>query len=392
MLPCDDDVMRTEWHPRSWMHDVRSSIGHSAVTQVFFVGSHNAGTHGIEKASPFGRDAPGPLYGRAKIGSLARFLFRGVSAAWAKCQGMSIRAQLDHGVRYLDLRVAANPRDGNRLYTTHGQISVALRDVVKDVGAFLDDPASANEFVVLDFQHLFLAEDGDGPANFLAELGPLSSRFIPAEVPLTTPLSLLWEASREQRVFLLVSASETDLKFPAARVRSSCVVSRWVNQSSLKRLLRSLTTLLHIDLLRADAGVPPKLYVTQAIYTPRKRSILRGFFAKAFKKPASSLHDVAARLNSPLLEWFCSLNAPAHLHGDAVAVPPGLNTHGNILMLDYVEVGHCRPPGGTRVLNAVGMCVYLNLLRASRLRADSPAGQPCRAISRAAVTRPPKKA
>ncbi|ESL09559.1 variant-surface-glycoprotein phospholipase C [Trypanosoma rangeli SC58] len=391
MPPHHDGAMLVEWYPQSWMHDLRSFIGHSAVTQVFFVGSHNAGTYGIQKKSPFGRDAPGPFYRRAKIGSLARFLFRGVSAAWAKCQGMSIRAQLDHGVRYLDLRVATNLKDNDRLYTTHGQISVALRDVVEDVRAFLDDPASANEFIVLDFQHLFFTKGGEGPANFLTELCPLSNRFIPAEVPLATPLAMLWKTSREQRVFLLVGARENELNYPAARIRSRCVVSLWVNQSSLKKLLRSLTKLLHADLPRAGGGVPPKLYVTQAVYTPGRRSIVRGFFTKAFKKSASSMYDVAARLNSPLLEWFCSLNAPTHRDEDTVAAPSGLNTHGNIIMLDHVELGQCQMLGGTGVLDAVGMCVYLNLLRASRLQTAPSAVQAWRTISRTAMVWPLKK-
>ncbi|EKF30045.1 variant-surface-glycoprotein phospholipase C [Trypanosoma cruzi marinkellei] len=160
--------------------------------------------------------------------------------------------------------------------------------------------------------------------------------------------------------------------YPAARIRSRCMVSRWVDKCSLRELLQALTNLLQDDLKHPPSGTPSKLYVTQAIYTTCNCSVFRGIFLKVSNKIFSSIYDAARKINSSLLVWFYSLNANGLLDGAKVKIPPGINTHGNILMLDYVEVGRCRIMEGTRETNAVGMCIYLNILRASRPRAVSP--------------------
>ncbi|KAF8279778.1 glycosylphosphatidylinositol-specific phospholipase C [Trypanosoma cruzi] len=370
MLPESDDFTNTAWHPQSWMHDLRSFIGEMAITQVCFVGSHDAASYGVSKDSPFGADAPGFLLGDSVFASLLRFLFRGICASWSRCQWMSVRAQLNHGVRYLDMRVATNPEDASRLYTLHHQISVPLADVLEDVKAFLNDPLSADEFIVLDFQHLYLTDDSDGQGKFFRELERLSDRFIPVDVPLTTPLEILWRASSRRRIFLVVGSGEDESPYPAARIRSKCMVSRWVNENSLRKLLEALDNLLLDDLKYPQTGVPSKLYVTQAVFTPRYSDIFLGIFPKISRRIVSSIYDVATRVNPSLIEWFYSLNARGLLDGMKVMIPSGINTHGNIFMLDCVELGSCQIMDGTTETNAVGMCVYLNILRASRLFED----------------------
>ncbi|EKF27530.1 variant-surface-glycoprotein phospholipase C, partial [Trypanosoma cruzi marinkellei] len=248
MLSGSDEFTRTAWNPQSWMHDLRPLIGEKAITQVFLLGSHNAASYAINRGSPFAKDAPGILYENSVLGSMARFFSYSISAAWARCQGLSVRAQLDHGVRYLDLRVVTNPGDPSRLYISHAQISVPLAVVLEDVKAFLDNASSANEFIVLDFHHLFLTDDSDGQGKFFRELDRLSDRFIPVEVPLTTPLETLWRNSPEKRIFLVVAARRNLMLYPAARIRSRCMVSRWVDKCSLRELLQALTNLLQDDL------------------------------------------------------------------------------------------------------------------------------------------------
>ncbi|KEG07749.1 glycosylphosphatidylinositol-specific phospholipase C [Trypanosoma grayi] len=371
MLPYNESFVHVQWRPQSWMQDMRSYIEHLAITQVFLVGSHNAATYGIRENSPFGGDAPGLLRKRTGFAAMVHLMGGGVSARWAKCQALPVRAQLDAGVRYLDLRVVPNPHDGGRLYTTHSQISVPLSDVIEDVRAFLSDDMSASEFLVLDFQHLFEMNDVSTQHRFVRELDVILRHFIPADVPLTTPLSALWQASREQRVFLLVEA--LGVPCAAARLRSEALVSLWVDQKSLRKLLRSLNDMLLGDLqVPSEGSVPTKLYVTQAVLTPDMSNICFGPLNPVSTKSASSIREMAVRVNSPLLEWFCTLNAHSQLDGETVTVPPAINTHGNILMVDFVELGLCRVMGETRELNAVGMCIYLTMLRASRQEAAAP--------------------
>lgn len=373
MLRVRDGAAFVDCRPQSWMYDLRSFIGHLAITQVFLVGSHNAATCNIRRKSHFGTDGPDLLSKRGGVcGPIARFFSRGICAKWARCQGMQVRAQLDLGVRYLDLRVISNPRDNNKLYITHGQMSIPLKDMVGDVKAFLEDPPSANEFIILDFQHLY-DMNADTLNAFYEDMNIISNHFVPADVQLTTPLSDLWKASPEQRVFLLVG--RRGLNHAAVRVRSRSVVSRWVNANSLRKLLDCLNKLLMDDIQKpAVSDVPPKLYVTQAVFTPNARSIVSGIFNRLSRKHASGICDVAARVNSSLIYWFYVLNAHSEVEGEKVVVPPYLNTHGNIFMLDYVHLGRCQLSGeaGEMELDAVGVCAYLNVLHYSQKKTNGP--------------------
>ncbi|KAH9588921.1 Phospholipase C [Trypanosoma melophagium] len=371
MLPYNESFVSVQWYPQSWMYDMRSYIGHLAITQVFVLGSHNAASYGIHKKSQFGSDAPGLLGKHAKYASLLRFFLRRTSVKWAKCQNICILEQLCGGVRYLDLRVTPNPKEGGKLCITHGRLSVPLGVVIEQIGTFLKDQTSAQEFIVLDFQHFFDMESSTIQERFIEEISVLSSYFIPVDVPLTTPLSVLWKSSDERRIFLLMGKSK--INYPFARIRADSLVSIWVNKKSLKGLLRALNILLVNDLRQTcDYSVPPRLYVTQAVYTPRVSTVVGGVFSKEHDESASGLRKAASHVNSPLIEWFCALNAHSNLDGEVVTVPSGMNTHGNILMLDHVDMGRCRVMGETRELDAVGMCIYLNMLRSSRLAINAP--------------------
>ncbi|ORC87287.1 glycosylphosphatidylinositol-specific phospholipase C [Trypanosoma theileri] len=371
MLPYNESFISVKWHPQSWMYDMRSYIQNFAITQVFIIGSHNAGTYSIDGKSPFGRDAPGLLSRHAKYASLLRFFVRGTSVKWAKCQNTTILEQLSGGVRYLDLRIAPNSKEGGRLYITHGRLSVPLSVVIEQIGTFLRDPVSAQEFLILDFQHFFDMDSPDLQDRFVKEINVLSNHFIPVDIPLTTPLSVLWKTSDTHRVFLLLGKSKINYSF--ARIRADSLVSVWVNKKSLKSLLKALKMLMVKDLKQpCNYSVPPRLYVTQAVFTPRFSTVVGGIFSKEQDKSASGIRRAAAHVNSPLIEWFCGLNAHSNLDGEVVTVPQGMNTHGNILMLDHVDMGSCRVLGETRELNAVGMCIYLNMLRSSRLEVNSP--------------------
>ncbi|EKF26652.1 glycosylphosphatidylinositol-specific phospholipase C [Trypanosoma cruzi marinkellei] len=366
MSSANDDFTRTAWHPQSWMNDIRSFIGDMAITQVCFVGAHDAASYGVRREAPYGADAPEFLLGDTIFAPLSRFLFRRVCTAWSRCQGMSVRAQLDHGVRYLDLRVATNPEDLSKLYTLHQQISVPLADVLEDVKSFLRDPFSRNEFLVLDFQHMYFAVDSEWQAKFFQELDRLSDFFIPAAVSLTTPLEMLWRASSEKRIFLVMGRREGETIYPEARFRSKCMVSRWVDKFSLRELLQALTKLLQDELKHPRTGVPSKLCVTQAVCTPRRGNWFASLFSRITRAYAS-IFQTANGVNSSLFEWYYLLNAYGILDGTKVVIPSGINTHRNIIMVDFVDVGSCRIMDGTVETNAVGMCVYLNILRAELL-------------------------
>nr|CCC89587.1 putative VSG lipase [Trypanosoma congolense IL3000] len=354
-----------KWSPQSWMDNLRSSIEGRAITQLFMVGAHNTGTDAIHMFSPFGLDAPEAIYGMNEgVAFLLRFLTAGVSSRWARCQSMSARQLLNHGVRYLDLRLTAGANGIDRIYTTHFHASLPLKEIIVDVKNFLETPTCGNEFIILDFQHFYGFTD-ESMGKFVEELSPLSDYLIPSNVPLTTPLSTLWRSSTTQRVFLVVKPT---IHHPAARLRGWALRSIWLDELQLEALLERLNRLLTRELVDApDERVPSKLYVTQAIGTPKNKDVAMGACCGACPSANPDLEDVAKKINSPLLSWFYTLNAEGTVADRPVNLKKGNNTHGNILLLDFIQHGTCPVGKNKDLVNAVGMCVYLNTQDTARI-------------------------
>jgi 1-phosphatidylinositol phosphodiesterase len=126
------------------------------------------------------------------------------------CQRDSFLAQLNHGSRALDLRLAckSKEKDITRYRFRHNSFlsSRTLHDLVRDLEAFLQ--ASPDEFVILDFHEL---ADSEGPFDFREFnahiMGYLGPRIIPAK---HAHLSLgeLKRISSKQRILVAATSHE----------------------------------------------------------------------------------------------------------------------------------------------------------------------------------------
>ncbi|MBP5950738.1 hypothetical protein ACIOV9_12480 [Pseudomonas iridis] len=113
---------------KSWMGDLRSSIGNKKLWQLSLPGAHNAGMD--RKAS--------------------------YSNSYITCQGESFRYQLDNGIRVLDIRLkyfAGHSGTSLRFVHTHDlQSGRSLWDTMHEVYWFLQ--ANPSEIVILDIHDL----------------------------------------------------------------------------------------------------------------------------------------------------------------------------------------------------------------------------------------------
>ncbi len=106
----------------SWMREIRDPIPLSALS---IPGTHNS-----------------PTYHRALPS--------------VRCQAVSVREQLDNGVRFLDIRVMPDPYTDHRLYLVHGVFPVSMTghkhfiDVVNEVVSFLE--TNPTETVILSIK------------------------------------------------------------------------------------------------------------------------------------------------------------------------------------------------------------------------------------------------
>ncbi|VDK60572.1 unnamed protein product [Cylicostephanus goldi] len=100
-------------------------------------GSHDSGaSYFLNDKLPVANDEDVPIQQLGRAFCIRRGIKR-----WAVCQSCSIRDQLDHGIRYLDLRVS-NPPVGVRKSKTdfrliHALYGPKLRDVFREILDFL---------------------------------------------------------------------------------------------------------------------------------------------------------------------------------------------------------------------------------------------------------------
>lgn len=187
----------------NWMGRNRELLKDRAVNDVTLLGSHDAATSDMNKDSPvcigFKNDSGGRMKPFPSKKDIEKF----------KCQKASIKKQLLHGVRYLDLRVAY--QDGE-YWSHHGYLSTRYQGpegIFAQIRDFLK--TNPDEVVILNMQHFYSDEHEMGTADLArfyetvtSELGGL---LIPGGKP-TVKMGEIWQ--RQGRIVMIWS---TDTKF-----------------------------------------------------------------------------------------------------------------------------------------------------------------------------------
>lgn len=111
-----------------WMSEVGAKFMAAKVGEVVWPGTHDSGAHCEE----FDFSKVVHDHWLRYIGThLLRWLGRGskqLASDWSRTQALSIRQQLEHGVRYIDLRVSKCVQD-NEYYIVHSFCGPLLRDI-----------------------------------------------------------------------------------------------------------------------------------------------------------------------------------------------------------------------------------------------------------------------
>lgn len=112
-------------------------------------------TYTIHRRNDVGPDEP--RYIRT-LGRYLPLLSKPIIFNWAITQQDNIKAQLNGGIRYLDLRVATKPSDGD-IYFLHGLYGSKIYEPLQQVAEWLS--SHSNEIIILDFQHFYSFSDED---------------------------------------------------------------------------------------------------------------------------------------------------------------------------------------------------------------------------------------
>lgn len=126
-----------------WMTNLSPVIRELPLIYIAIPGSHNTMMNQVMKDSPAAPDAPRGL-------RMLYQLFPTCVQNWIVTQTYGIRQQLEHGIRYLDIRTSY--RKGQFMFC-HGLYSCDSLQPLEEINQFLE--AHPKEIVILDFQHVY---------------------------------------------------------------------------------------------------------------------------------------------------------------------------------------------------------------------------------------------
>lgn len=139
-----------------------------------------------------------PRYIRA-LGRYCSLVSKPIIFNWSITQHDDIKDQLNGGVRYLDLRVATKPADGD-IYFLHGLYGSKIYQPLQQVAEWLS--SHSNEIVILDFQHFYSFSEMDHRRlvdtifrTFHRKMCPLASSF--------NHITLQWLNLEKYQVFVI---------------------------------------------------------------------------------------------------------------------------------------------------------------------------------------------
>lgn len=156
-----------------WMEELADDIQDKPLCQVGLPGTHDSGTYTFDKEMGASPDSDLTMTIQDKLdkgrllGALTDVILKNVFERLCQCQDISIKEQLEAGVRYLDLRVARHEETG-KYYTCHGVYCADMVHVMNDINEFLS--ANPKEIVLLDFNHLHAMDEDDHKREFVNDI------------------------------------------------------------------------------------------------------------------------------------------------------------------------------------------------------------------------------
>jgi hypothetical protein len=289
--------------PADWMARNAALLQQRSLAAVVLPGSHDAASYSL------GRDSPVCAARTSRFAGLASF----VAAPRARTQEVSLTAQLEGGVRYLDLRVCAVPGTTRRFFVHHTFLGAPLEGALQQVDAF--SRAHPREILLLDFQHLSGFDDQDRQQLARDLEKRFAGRLLPTDArPGALTLSQLWDA--HVGVVVLMDKPPPS---PHLFDRTATLVSRWSNAKSLSALVKALPWMIEPHASEAQ------MHVLQWQLTPGVGQFLR--------HPFSTLRDFAVGTNQLIEDGTLAKLMPAR-HMNVVMTDDAVKVAGAIARLN----------------------------------------------------------
>lgn len=290
--------------PENFMGALSDTI---KLRNVSLLGSHDAGTYGLDPDLGVSPDASSFIQEVGDIPLIGDIADHTVIKSWAKTQSVDITSQLYKGVRYFDLRFVVDSQEEFRI--CHSLYGPLFDDIVSQFSNFLIQHPS--EIVFLDFQHLY-SQNGEEMAieqqcQMIDKLQQsLGQKITPSNYGVDVTLGQMRQAHHQ--VIIFWENATTAANFPTLLWdRATFLSSIWYNQTKWDELETNLNKAIVTQSTE-------QFYVNQAILTPNTTMIITHL--------CSDLLSVGTKTNIHVLEWYTKKAS----EGAA----------GNILMIDDV--------------------------------------------------------
>ena len=354
---------------RRWMTRFGSKISDAKLQHLSMVGAHDAAAYNIAGNHPVGIAPDAPEVVRDIIDKAGAPAVKVVSD-WARTQDRSILQQLNHGVRYFDIRLG--PKSGDTdLWVCHGLFSVPFPRVVEDVAAFysggrvgyrgapLDFDIEENqEIIILDVQK---CEGHDGPNGdaindgFFKMLEPIKPLCMTPRIKLHETIGQIQKSG--VRVVVLYPNDPACRKFGLRAIpRGLNIRSHWKNKNTVEEIKPLLVDELALCKKEQEEGGGANIQVLQAVLTSDTELIVKGLLLPDFAAP-DSVEVLARKVNDDAMEVWVGANSEKKEEALKTGEPGAATVLDgrNVLMLDFCERGTFEG------LDAVQLSHFLNV-------------------------------
>lgn len=265
----------------NWMSQLPPKLKNIPIVYLAIPGSHDSASCTITRSSAIAPDS-GILVRR--LGKLFGPVVKRIIYNWVITQHIHITEQLNHGIRYLDLRVATKPGSSD-IFLIHGLYGSEVTEQLQHIKSFLD--SHSGEIIILDFQHFYDFTSH----NHMQLMSILDTLFGPKMCPAphsVKSVTLSWMRYNRYQI-IIIYRNPAGLNIPHLWP-SILWPTPWPQTTSTAEMLSFLSQ--HLQHRPANAG-----FVSQGVLTPNTTLVIL--------HPFSTLEDKCGRpCNKAILPWI----------------------------------------------------------------------------------------